>query len=55
MGMGDLGRGVVEVGVTVGVVLATVGIGQLMIRLWAARRLADDPHNVNAGAVLLMF
>lgn len=55
MDVGDLGKGVVEVGVTVAVVLATVGVGQLFVRLWAARKLAEDPSNVNAGALLLMF
>ncbi len=45
----------VEVGVTIGVVLATVGIGQFYIRMFAARRLAINPQDANAGALLLMF
>lgn len=53
--MNELGRSVVEVGVTVGVVLATVGVGQLLIRLYAARRLAINPDDLNAGAMLLMW
>lgn len=45
----------VEVGVTIGIVLATVGIGQFYIRMFAARRLAINPQDANAGALLLMF
>lgn len=45
----------VEVGVTIGVVMATVGIGQFLIRMSAARRLQADPNNAWAGAFLLMY
>lgn len=53
--MNEVGRSAVEVGVTIGVVLATVGVGQLLIRLFAARRLAENPNDINAGALMLMF
>lgn len=55
MELGDVAKAAIEVGVTIGVVLATVGVGQLLIRLHAARKLAEDPNNVTAGALLLMF
>lgn len=48
-------RNAVEVGISVGVVLAIVGVGQTFIRLAAARRLAENPDDVNAKAALLMF
>jgi F0F1-type ATP synthase membrane subunit c/vacuolar-type H+-ATPase subunit K len=48
-------RNAVEVGISVGVVLAIVGVGQTLIRLAAARRLAENPDDVNAKAALLMF
>lgn len=55
MDFGDVAKAAVEVGVTIGVVLATVGVGQLLIRLHAARRLAENPNDVTAGALLLLF
>lgn len=55
MDLSNVGKAAVEVGVTVGVVLATVGVGQLMLRLYASRRLAENPSDVTAGALLLMF
>ena len=51
--MKSFGGAAIEVGVTVGVVLSTVYIGQLFARLWAAKKLAADPSNVTAQAVLL--
>jgi len=53
--MHELGRAVIEVGISIGVVLAVVGTGQTFIRLYAARKLAENPNDVNAGALLLMF
>jgi len=55
MDLGDVGRSAVEVGITIGVVLATVGVGQFLIRMYAGRRLHDDPDNVTAGALMLLY
>jgi hypothetical protein len=51
--MDGFGKAAVEVGITIGVVLSTVYVGQLFARLWAAKKLAADPQNVTAQAVLL--
>ncbi len=53
--MNGLVRNVAEVGISVGVILAVVGVGNTFIRLAAARRLVENPNDVNAQAVLLMF
>lgn len=53
--MTGLAGDIVEVGVTVGVVLAVVGVGQFAIRMYAARRLMNDPNNTTAQALLLIY
>ena len=53
--MRDWVQAAIEVGASIGIVLAVVGTGQLVIRLAAARRLAENPNDVNAKAVLLLF
>lgn len=45
----------VDIGVSVGIVMATVGIGNTFIRLWASKKLAQDPNNVTASAVLIAW
>jgi hypothetical protein len=55
MDLGNVGRAAVEVGITIGVVLATVGVGQFIIRMYAGRRLTNDPNDVTAGALMLLY
>lgn len=53
--MQGIGGDIIEVGVTIGVVLAVVGIGQFGIRMWSARRLMNDPNNLTSQALLMMY
>lgn len=55
MEVNNIGRSAVEVGITIGVVLATVGVGQFVIRMYAARRLHSNPDDVTAGALMLLY
>lgn len=53
--MNGLGGDIVEVGITVGVVLAVVGIGQFAIRMYAGRKLIEEPNNTTALALLQIY
>ena len=55
MEIGNVGRSAVEVGITIGVVLATVGVGQFIIRMYAGRRLHENPNDVTAGALMILY
>lgn len=48
-------RGLLGLGLTLGVVAAAMASVNGLARGWAARRLADDPSSVNARAVLALF
>ena len=47
--------GALAAGATMGMIALVVYPVNVLARSWAARRLADDPSNVTAEAVLLGF
>jgi uncharacterized protein YneF (UPF0154 family) len=55
MELGNVGGAIVDVGVTIGVVLAVVGVGQFVVRMYAGRRLHDNPNDVTSGALMLLY
>lgn len=53
--MDGVWRGLLGLGVTLMVVGAAVASVNGLARGWAARKLADDPSDVNARALLALF
>lgn len=52
--MNDFVRGFLGLGVTVFVVGTTMMTWNGLVRGWAGRRLAEDPEDINARALLLL-